>query len=260
MYNSPLLDELHYHFPALLYEPDLFTGVRDVFAYIQHQMRQRYDLFSMNQRGYARMGRLPWTPPSYHQGGAVPRFPPAGPGGRQTQLHPLPPQPQQRRQPVEEIRVTVDTFDVADPLDGFTTARLLGGGGAIGRALGTQNLDILTALINLTAGAVGVGGGAAGAAAAAAAAAMDPVVVRPTAIQIDAGTAIEIMDAEEDVCAICQDTMESGSQVRVINACDHRFHVTCIDTWFQRNVRCPVCRHDIRDPPEEDTDSTGSIS
>ena len=76
---------------------------------------------------------------------------------------------------------------------------------------------------------------------------MEPVIVHPTAEQIAAGTAIEVMDAEEDVCAICQDEIPLGSQVRTINACDHRFHVGCIDTWFQRDVRCPSCRHDIRE-------------
>jgi hypothetical protein len=86
---------------------------------------------------------------------------------------------------------------------------------------------------------------------------MEPVIVRPTAAEIDAGTTIEILDAEEEVCAICQDTMEAGSQARNINACDHRFHVTCIDTWFQRNVRCPVCRYDVRVPVPPDNEEDG---
>jgi len=78
--------------------------------------------------------------------------------------------------------------------------------------------------------------------------ALEPVVVRPTAEQIETGTAIEVMASEEDVCAICQDEMPLGSEVRAIRACDHRFHIGCIDTWFQRDVRCPSCRHDIREP------------
>jgi hypothetical protein len=254
MYNSPLLDEIHYYFPALIYEPELFQSTADVFAYIQYQMRQRYDLFSVNLRGHARMGRLPWEAAAAAAprpaAPAPPRFPPAGPlGGGQRPARPI-------RTPLEEIHVTLDTFDMADPLIGG----LIGGGGALGHTLGTQNLELLTALMNLTAGRAPAGAGAA--AGGAAAGVMDPVIVRPTAAQIDAGTTLEIVDAEEDVCAICQDTMEAGSQARAIHACDHRFHVGCIDTWFQRNVRCPVCRHDIRDPPADDTDveSTGSIS
>jgi hypothetical protein len=79
---------------------------------------------------------------------------------------------------------------------------------------------------------------------------LEPVVVRPTDAQIDAGTAIEIVDAEDEVCAICQDTMAPGSEARSLNACDHRFHTACIDTWFQRSVQCPTCRHDVRENAE----------
>lgn len=75
----------------------------------------------------------------------------------------------------------------------------------------------------------------------------EPVIVRPTAEQIQSATAIEIVDSENDSCSICQDTMPSGTQVLSINACGHRFHPTCIETWFQRDVLCPNCRHDIRE-------------
>ena len=77
---------------------------------------------------------------------------------------------------------------------------------------------------------------------------MEPVVVRPTEEQIAAGTAIVTVDAEDERCAICQEAMLPGSQARELEVCDHRFHTGCIDTWFQRSVHCPTCRHDIRDP------------
>lgn len=50
----------------------------------------------------------------------------------------------------------------------------------------------------------------------------------------------------DDVCAICQENYTDGQPIRCIMHCDHKFHKTCIDTWFGRNVHCPVCRHDIR--------------
>jgi len=81
---------------------------------------------------------------------------------------------------------------------------------------------------------------------------MDPIPVRPTVQQIAAATSIELIDAEGDVCAICQDTMAPGREVRNLNACDHRFHTGCIDTWFTTNVHCPVCRHDIRNVATQD--------
>jgi hypothetical protein len=80
---------------------------------------------------------------------------------------------------------------------------------------------------------------------------MDPVIVHPTAEQIEAGTTLEIVDAQDEMCAICQDSMMAGSEARALNACDHRFHPGCIDTWFQRDVRCPTCRHDVREPAAE---------
>jgi len=78
---------------------------------------------------------------------------------------------------------------------------------------------------------------------------MEPVIVRPTTEQINAGTVIEVVDAEDDVCAICQDLMEPGSEALSFRVCDHRFHTGCIDTWFLRSVQCPTCRHDVRDLP-----------
>ena len=78
---------------------------------------------------------------------------------------------------------------------------------------------------------------------------MEPVIVRPTQQQIQANTTrTSLTEASSDICAICQDSYTAGSMQRSINACQHKFHSQCIDTWFQRNVHCPVCRHDIREP------------
>ena len=77
---------------------------------------------------------------------------------------------------------------------------------------------------------------------------MDPVIVSPTAAQIQAASILSVVDASgEESCAICQDNIVVGDNVRRITHCTHGFHQTCIDTWFGRNVRCPVCRYDIRD-------------
>ena len=49
-------------------------------------------------------------------------------------------------------------------------------------------------------------------------------------------------------CAICQDrdSQIAGENWRKLS-CTHTFHISCIDSWFRRNVHCPVCRKDIRD-------------
>jgi hypothetical protein len=78
---------------------------------------------------------------------------------------------------------------------------------------------------------------------------MQPVVVRPTPEQITANTTVGNLASDEDhACAICQDTLTPEQEGRKLNACGHWFHKSCIDTWFERDVHCPVCRHDIREP------------
>ena len=77
---------------------------------------------------------------------------------------------------------------------------------------------------------------------------MEPVVVRPSIQQINANSSIVETLNTTDNCAICQDTMIVSQQIRQINHCSHMFHNACISTWFQRNVHCPTCRHDIRTP------------
>lgn len=78
----------------------------------------------------------------------------------------------------------------------------------------------------------------------------DPVIVRPTAQAIAAGTeAVQGSSlAENTSCAICQDTIISTDSARRLVACRHVYHSGCIDEWFRRSVYCPSCRHDIRLP------------
>lgn len=74
------------------------------------------------------------------------------------------------------------------------------------------------------------------------------VVIHPSDDQIDNNTSVNTATrTQDDNCAICQDEIEEGQEMRSINHCRHLFHKHCIDTWFQTNVRCPSCRHDIRE-------------
>ena len=75
----------------------------------------------------------------------------------------------------------------------------------------------------------------------------DSVPIAPTAQQIEAASqAYEAPSNLDTPCAICQDTIRETDMIRRPSHCNHFFHRTCVDTWFQRNVHCPVCRHDIR--------------
>lgn len=71
----------------------------------------------------------------------------------------------------------------------------------------------------------------------------DSVPVTPSPAQIQG--CLEVASAPANTaCAICQDMISSES-VR-IRQCGHFYHRSCILSWFGMSVRCPVCRHDVR--------------
>jgi Ring finger domain len=111
----------------------------------------------------------------------------------------------------------------------------------------TDDISLLNPLLSLFRSGLG----------AAAAPPREDVVVRPTHEQIDAGSRLlqgrqlrdmfgETQDGRPHTCAICQDEMTGSDMCRYLLGCRHIFHQVCIDQWFNRNVRCPVCRADIR--------------
>jgi hypothetical protein len=55
------------------------------------------------------------------------------------------------------------------------------------------------------------------------------------------------LDTEFEQCTICMENFNEHSIVRKINNCRHIFHINCIDTWFETNITCPICRTDLRD-------------
>ncbi|CAO2839165.1 unnamed protein product [Amaranthus hypochondriacus] len=46
-------------------------------------------------------------------------------------------------------------------------------------------------------------------------------------------------------CPICLGEFIDGEKVRVLPNCNHRFHVSCIDTWLRSHSSCPNCRHSL---------------
>jgi hypothetical protein len=71
----------------------------------------------------------------------------------------------------------------------------------------------------------------------------DPVLVTPTQTQIS--ESVQEIGTSTNNCAICQDSISSGGVK--IRQCGHDFHRNCLMNWFALSVRCPVCRHDIRE-------------
>lgn len=269
VYGVQLLDDLHAYFPDILYEPERFDSVQDLLGYIQEQAQEHFNLYNRGRRLHTAARTSPAVqttipapapiptsvpvPASVPASAPVPAPAPAPastnasstPTNTDTPATPLitpaaPPRMQ---------RTPLYTSFYQDSM--FSNSR-----GPISSFLfdfGTEREDPSTQLLSSLLGLAFTGGGAgAGAGVGGSRLAgnfMDPVVVRPTREQINAATEVIVLaEALEGSCAICQDRMEAQNPTRKINACGHSFHTECIDTWFERSVSCPVCRHDIRDP------------
>lgn len=76
------------------------------------------------------------------------------------------------------------------------------------------------------------------------------VVVRPSQEQIEAASEEIIYDMSMNLinqrCPITLEEFEVGNRLIRLNYCGHTFTESSFTNWFQSNVRCPVCRHDIR--------------
>jgi hypothetical protein len=72
---------------------------------------------------------------------------------------------------------------------------------------------------------------------------MEPVIVSASAQQIQGSLESEANATGQ--CSICQENNNANS-VR-IRQCGHVHHRNCIEDWLAMSVRCPVCRHDIRE-------------
>lgn len=80
------------------------------------------------------------------------------------------------------------------------------------------------------------------------------VVVRPTQQQIDSATErLTFSDIENPInlrCPITQEEFNPDDEVIQIRHCRHCFNPSSLNNWFNSNVRCPVCRYDIRNNTE----------
>jgi hypothetical protein len=82
----------------------------------------------------------------------------------------------------------------------------------------------------------------------------DNVIVRPTQEQIQSATQFISYNSDnvtQTRCPITLEDFEDGEMVRRIVHCGHTFCETAIQNWFHSNVRCPVCRYDIRTLPND---------
>lgn len=79
---------------------------------------------------------------------------------------------------------------------------------------------------------------------------MTPVVIRPSVEQINTSTVTSSYDLIENplntCCPISTVEFRNDDIVTKILYCGHIFLKIELENWFRSNVRCPLCRYDIR--------------
>ena len=79
---------------------------------------------------------------------------------------------------------------------------------------------------------------------------LNSVPVRPTQEQINNASRLVRFDSiqtpNSTACAISLEPFALEDNVRQLHHCGHIFFPDQFNQWFSNNVRCPVCRHDIR--------------
>ena len=78
----------------------------------------------------------------------------------------------------------------------------------------------------------------------------DPIIIHPTPSQIETATRrvryCDIVSPINRSCPISLENFNDNDMVTVIRFCGHIFNTDHLNTWFQNNCKCPVCRYDIR--------------
>ncbi len=280
-----MLDDLHNFFPELLYNSGRFQSVQDVLQYIVAVTRRRFDLFSYGSEIYStnlanaqRNSVLQpmQSPPFLQPTSPAPQPSPPAPQPVQVEMRPMPAEPV--TQPTTQATPPTSPPPQAPPSTATVPRRTYASLFTPGQAqpslasifeslmqptttpvipsilattyattqpiLATDE-EASSWLVSLLSG----GRSATTNLSQLPASFLEPVPVFPSRDQIRRASSVRTLDATDssDTCTICQDEMSEGNTIRTLNTCQHSFHISCIDTWLIRNVRCPVCRHDIRE-------------
>ena len=239
VYGVGLLDDLHNYFPAVLYEPSSFHSVRDLLTYISVRTRRRFDLYSnamnsyhdtpvtdtpetasapvavgQDQRVASNLPRHNFTGSSYAAAASAAVTAASSALNAATNPTANPVRRNNLHLPATTNVLSALIAGLADMNEVDTNS--------VYRILLTPPVPRVPTTF------------------------MEPVVIRPTQEQITQSTRIGTPNDPTEVCTICQETIEENQPARLILHCEHWFHTSCIDVWFQQDVHCPVCRHDIR--------------
>ena len=239
IFNVGILDDLHTYFPDLLYNSGRFRTVQDVLSYIQDQAKSRFNLFDYGARQYAQS----------HTENVIIQPQVSQPQASQTQVTPSQTQNSctcaacRAAALITPSRTTLRTTTAPPPLlsqprTQSRTSNLLDIQYTFDNPLSEVESSAASALLSLFSMPMGQ----------TLFNSMENVVVRPTQDQITNATSIlTITDTSDATCTVCQEQIDSDVPVRRINLCQHQFHKSCIDRWFERSVFCPMCRQDIRE-------------
>jgi hypothetical protein len=218
IYPIQLLNDLHNHFPDVLYNPGRFRNIQDLLEYIRsvadvnpftHGLRQYNSHQSLASRtNQLRASRPPANTNTTAQTSAFNINSTFNPFLRASMFD-------VNNVPLTHIEFPINSESAAN------ISTLLSG--PLSELFGIPSVNIQSFFDQRV-----------------------PIV--PTQEQIQQATTVYTANEPADeVCSICQDQVEVGQQVRRLNHCNHIFHSHCIDTWFARNMNCPTCRHDIRE-------------
>jgi len=242
IFRVGLLDDLHTYFPDLLYNSGRFQTVQDVLKYIQDQAK-RLNPFDRGQELYnTHYVQAPNPAPNPVNEVITPTPIPVENNQRPTDVsgntvsrntyinnlqNILQPTPQQVITP---IRASSSVYNPGPPRIlrrpiqySFSDSLFNNDDIGMSSLASLFNIALNPSYANMT-----------------------DVPVAPTADQINNASSVITATSNEE-CAICQENMGADVSLRRINRCRHTFHQSCIDTWFQSSVTCPICRIDIRE-------------
>ena len=207
-YNIGILDDLHNYFPNILYSSEFDNN--DLVSYIRSQARNRFDLFTRATNRHNTSNNMPTTRVHVDE------------RHLSTNMNDTIRISYTATPHNDEIESTpLHDDSLLNPLATLLTAALYPQTNAM--MFPTLRRQPATSF-------------------------MEPVVVRPTRQQINSGSSIVEVTNNTDNCAICQESLnQDNRQVRRFNVCHHMFHDNCISAWLNGSVRCPTCRHDIRE-------------
>ena len=239
LYGVQLLDDLHTYFPQILYEPSRFTTVQGLLSYVRTQATRLnpYEIGLQRYRNQNNIQRAPYSMEENTSQRTIPRNPSRLSQNIRTSIRPR--QNTQLLDPEMPSLIPSVISSVIPSVIPEYEPEIVESYEFILPSLvpPSTNPRTDTSILRAILGLINLGES------------LDPVIVRATQEHLDTKTILRAAQQsdESENCSICQEHYTEGQAIRCITSCTHKFHKECVDRWFERNVHCPICRHDIRE-------------